>query len=142
MSWCVLNIRVIQCIHFKKQLNKWKLMRQGRFMKNFRFNNIATLLRNHKNNRDTNCARSFIGKSAVIKYHELLSKVSSINRKSLFDQLATASSSPLRYCVIRVLSVVLSLTTTNRFAYHLLPRVCNQWLSCRRDGILHVLYIA
>ena len=35
----------------------------------------------------------FIGKSAVINNHQLLSKVTSINRKSLFDQLATASSS-------------------------------------------------
>ncbi len=53
---------------------------------------FATLLRNHTNYR-YNCACEFIGKSAVIKCHQLLSKVTNINRKSLFDQLATASSS-------------------------------------------------
>ncbi len=33
----------------------------------------------------------FIGKSAVIKYYQLLSKAMSINLKSRFDQLATTS---------------------------------------------------
>ncbi len=39
-----------------------------------------------------NCACGFIGKSAFIKYHQLLTKVVSIHEKSLFDQLTTASS--------------------------------------------------
>ena len=40
-------------------------------------------------------ACGFIGKSAVIEYHQLLSKVT--YGKLLFDQLATASSSILLY---------------------------------------------
>ncbi len=39
------------------------------------------------------CACGFIDKSAVITYHQPLSKVISIKGKSRFDQLATASSS-------------------------------------------------
>ncbi len=50
---------------------------------------FATLLRNHKNYRGTIVPGSFIGKSAVKKYHQLLSKVTSMNRRSHFDQLAT-----------------------------------------------------
>ena len=38
-----------------------------------------------------NCACGFIGKSALIKYHQLMTRVS-IHENSLFDQLATASS--------------------------------------------------
>ncbi len=52
---------------------------------------FATLLRNHKNYRDTIVPVRFIGKSAVIKCHQLLSKATSINRRSLFDQLATVT---------------------------------------------------
>ena len=64
---------------------------KGRFMKKFRFNTICSITQeNHKN---YNCVCGFIGKSAVIKYHQLLSKVLSINGKSHFDQLATVSSS-------------------------------------------------
>ncbi len=40
-----------------------------------------------------NCACGFIGKSAVVKYHQFLSKVQCIDEKLRFDQLATASSS-------------------------------------------------
>ncbi len=55
-----------------------------------------TLFRNHKNLRQRyNRACGFIGKSAMIKYHQLLSKITTINRKSLFDQLATASPLPI-----------------------------------------------
>ncbi len=44
-----------------------------------------------------NRACRFIGKFAVIRYHQLLSKAPRINGKSLFDQLATASSSTYAY---------------------------------------------
>ncbi len=46
---------------------------------------FATLLKIHKNYRDSKCACGFIGKSAVMRYHQLLSKVTNINRN---DQLA------------------------------------------------------
>ena len=48
---------------------------------------FPALLRNHKLLERNNRACRFIGKSAVIKCHQLLSKV--INRRSFFDQLAT-----------------------------------------------------
>ena len=55
---------------------------------------FVTLLSNHKNELQWyNRACRFIGKSAVKCRHQLLSKVTSINRKSLFDKLATATSS-------------------------------------------------
>ncbi len=50
---------------------------------------FATLLENHS---DTIVAVSSSA-SLLWFYHQLMSKVTSINRKSLFDQLATASSS-------------------------------------------------
>ncbi len=61
----------------------------GRFMKNFRFNTICNITQEPQELQRYNHACRFIGKSAVIKCHQLLSKVTSINRKSLFDQLAT-----------------------------------------------------
>ena len=53
---------------------------------------FATLQRNHKNYIDT--LFFSVGKSAVIKYHQLLSKIISIKGKwkSHFDQLAIAPS--------------------------------------------------
>ena len=62
-------------------------------MKNFRFKTICNITQEPQNLQTFNCACGFIGKSAVIKYHQLLSKVQCINWKSCFDQLATASSS-------------------------------------------------
>ena len=44
-----------------------------------------------------NYACGFISKSSVIKYHQLLSKVISIDRKLHFDQLATATASSSTY---------------------------------------------
>ena len=63
-------------------------------MKSFRFNTICSITHEPQEElRRYNRACRLIDKSAVIKYHQLLSKVTSINRESLFDQLATASSS-------------------------------------------------
>ncbi len=61
----------------------------GRFMKNFRFNTICNITQEPQELQRHNCACRFIGKSAVIKCHQLLSKVTSINSRSLFDQFAT-----------------------------------------------------
>ena len=45
-----------------------------------------------------NCTCEITDKSAVIKYHQLLSKVTNINEKKMhFDQLASASSSTPPY---------------------------------------------
>ncbi len=41
-----------------------------------------------------NCVCGLIAKSSMIKHHQLLSKVMSINGKSRFDQLATAPPLP------------------------------------------------
>ncbi len=46
-----------------------------------------------KNLHQFNWPCGFIDRPAVIKYHQLLSKVKSNKGKSHFDQLATASSS-------------------------------------------------
>ncbi len=62
-------------------------------MKNFRFNTVCNITQEPQELQRYNRACRFIGKSAVIKYHPLLLKDISINRKSLFEQLATASSS-------------------------------------------------
>ncbi len=58
-------------------------------MKNFRFNTICNITKDPQELRRYNRACRFIGESAVIKCHQMLSKVTSINRRSLFDQLAT-----------------------------------------------------
>ena len=62
----------------------------GRFMKNFHFDSICNITQDSQDLQQYNCACGFIHKSAVIKCHQLLSKAISINRKSHFDQLATA----------------------------------------------------
>ncbi len=62
-------------------------------MKNFRFNTICNITQEPQELQRYNRACRFIGKSAVIKCHQLLSKVTS-NRRSLFDQLATATCYP------------------------------------------------
>ena len=59
---------------------------------------FATLPRNHKTYRNSNCACGFC-KCAVIKYHQLLSKLTNIKRKSHFDQSATAFSSTCKYFI-------------------------------------------
>ncbi len=60
-------------------------------MKNFRFKTICNITQEPQELQRYNRAGRFIGKSAVIKCHQVLSKVTSINRprRSLFDQLAT-----------------------------------------------------
>ncbi len=58
-------------------------------MKNFRFNTICNITQEPQELQRYNRACGFIGESAVIKCDQVLSKVTSINRKSLFDQLAT-----------------------------------------------------
>ncbi len=61
----------------------------GRFMKNFRFNTICNIAQEPQELQRYNRACRFNGKSAVIKCYQLLSKITIINRRSLFDQLAT-----------------------------------------------------
>ncbi len=58
----------------------------GRFMKNFRFNTICNITQDPQELRRCNRVCRFIVKSAVIRCHQLLSKVSSTNRRLLFDQ--------------------------------------------------------
>ncbi len=58
-------------------------------MKNFRFNTICNITQEPQELQRYNRACRFIGKSAVIECHQLLIKGTSINRRSLFDQLAT-----------------------------------------------------
>ncbi len=90
----VLNTSVLQCVHFKEQLNvKWWDRRC--FMKNFRLNTICNITQEPQELRRYNRACRFSGKSAVIKCHQLQSKVTSINRRSIFDQLATDTSIPI-----------------------------------------------
>ncbi len=60
-------------------------------MKNFRFNTICNITQEPQELQRYNPACRFIGKSAVIKCHQLLSKVTSTNWRLLFDQLATDS---------------------------------------------------
>ncbi len=57
-------------------------------MKNYRFNTICNIAQEQELERYNRACR-FIGKTAVIKCHQLLVKVTSINRRLLFDQLAT-----------------------------------------------------
>ena len=61
-------------------------------MKNFSFNNICNITQEHKNYRDTRFrACGFIGKSSVIKYHQLLSNVVSLwNRKFMFRPVSNS----------------------------------------------------
>ncbi len=58
-------------------------------MKNFRFNTICNITQEPQELQRYNRAFRFIRKSDVKKSHQVLSKVTSINRRSLFDQLAT-----------------------------------------------------
>ncbi len=58
-------------------------------MKNFRFNTICDITQEPQELQRYNPACRSIGKSAVIKCHQVLSKVTSIDRRSLIDQLAT-----------------------------------------------------
>ncbi len=58
-------------------------------MKNFCFNTICSITQEPQELQRYNRACRFISKSAVIKCHQLLWKVTSINRRSLFDQLST-----------------------------------------------------
>ncbi len=62
-------------------------------MKNFCFDTICKITQELKELQRFSCACRLIGKSAVMKYHQLLLKVISINGKFCFDQLATATSS-------------------------------------------------
>ncbi len=66
----------------------------GCFMKNFCFNAIYNITQEPKKVQRFNCAYEFIGKSAVIKYHQLVSEVICMNWKLCFNQLATAYSYP------------------------------------------------
>ncbi len=73
---------------------------RGHFMKNFHFDTICNISREPQElqYRDSIVpAGSLAHKSAVIKYQQLLSKVTSSNRQSCFDQLAAASSSTPPY---------------------------------------------
>ncbi len=59
-----------------------------------RFNTICNITQEPQERQRYNRACRFIDKSAVIKCHQLLSKVTSINRRSLFDQLTTGTCYP------------------------------------------------
>ncbi len=61
----------------------------GAAMKKLCFNTICNFNQEQQELQRYNRACRFIGKSAVIKCHQLLLKVTSITRRSLFDQLAT-----------------------------------------------------
>ncbi len=69
-------------------------------MKNFCFNTICNITQEPQELQRYNRACRFIGKSAVIKCHQVLSKVTSINRRSLFAQLATDTKYPYPHCVL------------------------------------------
>ncbi len=58
-------------------------------MKNFHFSSTCNITQEPQKQQRYNRACRIIGKSAVIKCHQLLSKVTSIKMRSLFDQLAT-----------------------------------------------------
>ena len=62
-------------------------------MKNFRLNTIRNITLEPQELQIYNRACRVSCKSALIKYHQLLSKYTSINSKSFFDQLATGASS-------------------------------------------------
>ena len=64
---------------------------RGRFMKNFRFDTICNITQEPQDLQTFGCVCGSIV-HAVIKFHQLLSKVQCINAKSRFDQLATAAS--------------------------------------------------
>ena len=66
-------------------------------MKNFRFDTICNITQKLRKLHRSNCVYGFIGKYAVTKCHQLLSKVLSrpIQRNSVFNQLLTTSSSTL-----------------------------------------------
>ncbi len=64
-------------------------MRQGSFYEELRFNTICNITQEPQELQRYNRACRFIDKSAVIKCHQLLSKVTNVNRRSLFHQLAT-----------------------------------------------------
>ncbi len=63
-------------------------------MKNFRFNTICNINQEPQEQQRYNRTCRFIGKSAVTKCHQLPTKVTSINRGSPFDQLATDTYYP------------------------------------------------
>ena len=86
----VLNISAIQCVHFKRQFQCMVFLCD--FMKNFHFDTTCCISQKPQEQRIFNCGYGFIGKSAVIKYYQLLSKVI-INGKWHFDQLAAAPTS-------------------------------------------------
>ncbi len=65
----------------------------GCFMKDFCLNTICNITQELQELQRLKYVCVFIVKSAVIKYHQLLSKVTSIKRKLRFNQLVTASSS-------------------------------------------------
>ncbi len=54
-------------------------------MKNFRFYTNCNITQEPQELQRYNRACRFIGKSAVIKCHQVLSKLTSINRRSLFE---------------------------------------------------------
>ncbi len=88
--YCLIVRTSIQYKYFKKQLKCMVVLEVRVVLWRTLFWHLGTLLKN----QIFNCACGFIIKFPVIQYHHLLStKVISINRKSRFDQLATASSS-------------------------------------------------
>ncbi len=79
-------------MHFKNSLMYGISKDRGRLMKTFRLDTICNISQEPQELQKFNYACRFIGE-AVIKYHKLLSKVTSIDGKPRVDQLATASTS-------------------------------------------------
>ncbi len=114
---------------FKSSLMYGSSRDMGCFMKTFCFNTICNITHEPQKLQRFHCPCMFIGKCAVIKYHQLISKV--INQKLCFDQLATTSSSTtlllLKYFANLTWTAILCLIAHLRWLiihvlwYHLLP---------------------
>ena len=69
-------------------------MRWGSFYEELSFNTICNITQEPQELQRHNRPCRFMGKSALIKCHQLRSKNTSIKRRSLFDQLATDTKYP------------------------------------------------
>ena len=70
--------------------------KQNKKTKTKKHKKLSTLLQHDQgphNRQKFSCAYVLISKSAAIKYHQLLLKLTNVDGKSCFDQLATASFS-------------------------------------------------
>ncbi len=83
-------------------------------MKNFCFNTICNITQEPQELQRYNRVCRFIGKSTVIKCHQVLSKVTSINRRSLFDQLATLLKGVFNSCILNLLQLYCAMKMPKR----------------------------